>query len=156
MTKVERPRGRSEVELATPCLSRRSETREAGAMSRSLIHALRNDSSLVTGRCSVVQVAVTCGFELKRQPAILAARRDASPFTDRDSRDRYYMKRGPRAKCRYFPMALPDMVKLYSLMISALNINAFLIFHENEMKIIILVIIFEHTHRYISRNNFKE
>jgi len=107
MTRVERPRGRSEVELATPCLSRRLETREAGATGRSFIHALRNDSSLVTPT-GVVRAAVTRGFELKRQLAILAVHRDAPPFTDRDSCDRYYMKEGPRAKCRYFPTTLPD------------------------------------------------
>jgi len=44
----ERERGRERVELATLCLSRRSETRRAGATGRSLIHALQNDSSLVT------------------------------------------------------------------------------------------------------------
>jgi len=46
--KKERERERERVELATLCLSRRSETRRAGATGRSLIHALQNDSSLVT------------------------------------------------------------------------------------------------------------
>jgi len=80
MTRVKTSRGKSEVELATLCLSRRSETREAGATGRSLIHALRNDSSLVTDRCGAVRVAVTRGFELKRQPTFLVAYRDAIAF----------------------------------------------------------------------------
>lgn len=140
---MERPRGRSEVELATPCLSRRSETREAGATGRSLIHALRNDSSLVSGASGVVRVAVTRGFELKRQSAILAAHRDGPPFTDRDSRDRYYMKQGPRAKRRYFPDGTSGRTDSWLREIvdrsetSALNINVcvFLMFHESKIKI---------------------
>jgi len=141
MTRVKTSRGKSEVELATLCLSRRSETREAGATGRSLIHALRNDSSLVTDRCGAVRVAVTRGFELKRQPTFLVAYRDAIAFHRPRFATDIACKAHERNADIFLDMVLPGMRILNlaweivdRLKTLALNIHVFLMFHESEIK----------------------